>query len=114
MNEEIIKLALEKGGYPSNWFDDGDYDIASKSALANAIVLDPLFWQALGRVLGWHRILCYGCKEPLANSDDEEALKACNAGEDMNMEEWKYYAMHYFDLVLIGGDTESFWQSLLK
>jgi hypothetical protein len=89
---EAIKLAIEKGGYKTvseeHWKQYG---------VKEFIILDPLFWQALGKALGWNET------DKLAHdlhSPDIEPL-------------WYLFAMEYFDLVLTGGDTEKFWKELL-
>lgn len=61
------------------------------------IVLDPLFWQALGKALG---------KEDEDYTDDPFA-------DWKYWEWWKGAAHHYFDIILTGGDTEKFWSELL-
>ena len=56
-------------------------------------ILDPLFWQALGKALG-HGI----------NQRDNVTNRLI----------WQQLALDYFDLVLTGGDTEKFWKELLN
>jgi hypothetical protein len=105
---EAIKLAIEKGGYdPHKYgktvkelreypdigfvveYEDG-YKISSGFPIANiqvVTVLDPLFWQALGKALGWI---------------------------DYARPQWLQYALEYFELALTSGDTEKFWKELLN
>lgn len=59
------------------------------------IILDPLFWQSLGKALRW-----YGDNpEP-----DKKHLKGL----------WIEYAHEFFDLLLTGDDTKKFWVNLIK
>lgn len=58
-----------------------------EAALA-IIALDPTFWQALGKALGWH-------------------------GNEYLRGEWYWQARQHHDLILTGGDTEKFWNELL-
>lgn len=86
--EEAIKLAIEKGGY-----EVGEYGLQTLGQ-KKLMILDPLFWQALGRALGW-------------------------ASEKIDKERWlelyaKQHALRYFELKLINGDEKQFWNNLLK
>lgn len=83
--EKAIRLAIEKGGYSLGTADIFDYQI---------VLLDPLFWQALGKALKW------GESELWEN--------------DKNIPHWKLHALNFFELKLTGGDEEKFWEELLK
>lgn len=118
---EAIKLATEKGGYkPYTWmteksvlvreertgyhlwlFKDGGLNAP---AIFSEILIDPLFWQALGRALGWTEIDVY-------NSD------ASHDGDwDRLMQnEWQYHAHRWLDSHFEGQQSEQdFWESLIK
>lgn len=58
------------------------------------IALDPLFWQALGKALGWH--------------DGYVEFAAMGFSN-----EWKLTAHRFYDLILTGGDTEAYWKEIL-
>ena len=95
---EAIKLARNEGwNHPDPCELDGIkfYHIAET-------FLDPLFWQALGRALGWGTLIGTG-----------KFIEARYQRMEDAEETWKYYAHQYFDLVLTGGDTEKFWKELL-
>lgn len=124
---EAIKLAIEKGGYKaadiercSIWHQhpesesfciDYTYSKLDMSGergghvdafTKEQTVLDPLFWQALGRALGWsnHGMDKHYCLNfPYFDWQDYD---------------WVFYAHQYFDLVLTNGDTEKFWKDLTK
>lgn len=91
---EAIKLAIE-GGYNDTVLQFGQ--IHEKDNMGRMLVLDPLFWQALGKALG---------KENEDYTDDPFA-------DWKYWEWWKGAAHHYCDFVLTGGDTEKFWSDLL-
>jgi hypothetical protein len=99
-----IKLAVEKGGYdtPSTkiiTLQGRRYGLNTINKWYQAYVMtDPLFWQALGKALGWSKELYKD------NPFDGTAI----------WQTWQYHAHQYFDLVLTGGDTEKFWKSLIK
>lgn len=145
---EAIKLAIEKGGYKYGHGIDGDYETDGWSyqeiiddGIQDKLVLDPLFWQALGKALGWYTYCCGDCGSSesryaeLGESGDGWSVCLCgldcdgedlydkNGNEEMinkdlyawgNMETWLYHAMRYYKLLLTGGDTEKFWQELLN
>jgi hypothetical protein len=101
---EAIKLAIEKGGYeidnikPFSKVTVGQdpvikqrYNVQEHNGCwewthKNDLVSDPLFWQALGKALGWDE----------QGEPGEYDFKTTCLG----------YAHEYFDLVLTGGDTD--------
>lgn len=92
-----IKLAIEKGGYRGGNQFTQEY----KRHYA-----DPLFWQALGKALGW--------KGLVHKEDGVECALRGRDPVDFTYEKWQYHAHQYFDLVLTGGDTEKFWKDLIN
>lgn len=98
---KAIKLAIEKGGYVA------DELLAEKLKVGGNIfkveiypvILDPLFWQALGKALGW------GGDGSLRSSDLEDYWIPISGP--------KYFAHQHLDLLLTSGDTEKFWKELL-
>jgi hypothetical protein len=92
-----IKLAIEKGGYDKDIANSNQF---SRERTEAEIILDPLFWQALGKALGW------GENAGIKSSDIENTW--------LPLSGWKYHAHQYFDLVLTGGDVEKFWKELLS
>lgn len=89
---QAIKLAIEKGGYVADiGWQETTYQGFNER---NRIVLDPEFWKALGKALGW------GKSELWEN--------------DINIPHWKLHALRFFELKLTGGDEEKFWSDLLQ
>lgn len=85
---EAIEKAIEGGWNPS-----GSATISMQEAIERLryeeIALDPTFWQALGKSLGW-------------------------AGGNETAEMFAATQLHKFvDLILQGKSTEAFWQELL-
>jgi len=85
----IPKVAIEKaieGGWNDRLYrvDMGNRSVWTHS---EALVLDPAFWQALGRALGW---------------------------EEYHWKHDRTTQHRFYDLVLTGGDTEAYWNELLK
>lgn len=127
---EAIKLAIEKGGYDKPYIkvvNDGLYtfgDKFHKNELENLCVLDPLFWQALGKALGWYR-------KPNKNTyRDGAKVTHCGVeGKSHNAHwycprcekyewdtdfypMWLFFALQYTETLLRSGDTEKFWSDL--
>lgn len=115
---EAIKLAIEKGGYRIRGYTDPRYEYISADkgelvyryegevssvkfwpAMFNEYVLDPLFWQALGKALGWDNGGYY-------HHYPDNFSRFWQT-------EWLYHALHYHELNLTGGSTEKFWNEVL-
>lgn len=96
-------------------------------------ILDPLFWQALGKSLGW------GKETYHTNTGKEWGERFCNhcgISVDIqpsresgcnhvhypescdiclkNSKTWKEQARQFFDLLLSNGNTSAYWESLIK
>lgn len=109
----VIKLAIEKGGYrfeqqlSVKWNLDflGAEDCPSHAEITQ----DPLFWQALGRALGWREGMYLKWYRDRQGGVDESL--------DLEYEESiapdVYHALRYHELNLTGGDTDKFWKDLL-
>lgn len=89
--ESIIKKAIE-GGYTQSevetnndgiWLSNPDITLHQSD-----IVLDPLFWQALGEVCEWER-KAFECR--------------CDAREDVWEEEYITYALRFHEINLTKG-----------
>lgn len=109
---EIPKEAIEKaieGGYLGGAsfakyressqriiYEEEDYALPKLTKTIPEIALDPDFWSSLGKSLGWTVCDVQGCIQG-----------KCDHG-------WMYYAKSFYDLILTGGDTKSFWQELLQ
>jgi hypothetical protein len=105
---EAIKLAIEKGGYqePSGYGIE-IYFGSNPDYTTDTIVLDPLFWQALGKALGWSETAWF-----TFHVRDEGDSNRDDMNFDISLAE--YFAHKYFQVVLTGGDTEKFWKELIK
>ena len=102
-----IKLAIEKGGYLSKLrpiFPLNTQLVSNESGKAIFVEIrdgscyqstayifqDPLFWQALGKALGWA----------------EEYVSFAN--------NWRTNWHRYIDCLAEGNDTDKFWKDLLN
>ena len=82
--QDAIKQAIEGGYDISKQFRFNlPRNYENSEVLRNDVLLDPLFWQALGKGRGWK-------------------------GED-----WKYFGTDWFKTTrMSGGDETKFWESL--
>lgn len=127
---EAIKLAIEKGGYqlsPKEWGDspviEQNYKWGNpppvglnpnvfwvKNGITGRkvkyhfaeVILDSLFWQALGKALGWN----WAEKSDLINLTSDKRIKMGNR--------WQWEAVRFMHIKLTGGNEEKFFEELLR
>lgn len=84
--KEIIEKAIQ-GGWstptPGKWIENEGWYAH--------VALDPSFWQALGKSLGWGE-----------------------GSGGIEVWDWHGYARNFYDHILQGHDTDEFWKELLK
>lgn len=103
--EKAIKKAIE-GGYVCNGLRPLDLAFLTTgqkdkkiNQLISVVLLDPLFWQALGKAEGWPEL-----KQPYQTGN----------GEWVEIS-WPEYKMHEFvHHINKGKDAESFFNELIK
>lgn len=109
--KEAIEKAINGGWIATARKENNNADYICEHLLKNddvfwrCYVTDPSFWQSLGKALGWTE---YGEYEIDRKSDYELGLTGYYG------DEWALEAHRFYDLILTGGDTEKFWQELLK
>lgn len=69
------------------------------------LILDPLFWQSLGKALGWKHVC-------------DELNEICKASVDKDVEcpyhkQWAYQMHRFIDHLISGRDADSFFKDLL-
>lgn len=78
--------------------------ITTKQTWEN-IALDPSFWQALGKALGWSD----------TRKSNYDFLGKPHVREEMQPSpDWTRNALRFYDLILTEGDTKAFWGELLS
>ena len=104
--EKAIKKAKE-GGYKAGSFadDGGRYEL-----------LDPLFWQALGKAMGWKDMFM---GEPIDKKmqkwlDEREKETGEPYNKSCKREGWLHYWLTFILHLAEGKDAESFFNELLK
>lgn len=75
------------------------------------ILLDPLFWQALGKARGWKEEKCMD-ESDFPNASDGFKLILKEIIIPVREYDWKYNAIRYFETRLSSGDLKSFWENL--
>lgn len=111
--EEAIKKAIDEGYKLLGWEAHKDYvecdhglsqekrDIEMRRLnlyAINSIVLDPLFWQALGKAEGWDR-----------------GIETCQIPNTCSYHSsWKRHWHCFIDHLAEGKDADSFFKELLK
>lgn len=106
MIDKAITLAIEKGKYKKQLGSGGARGLFESEV--NELLLDPLFWQALGKALGWASIVVL----PVTYTNKFD-LTCCLKRNNYYKSEWKYHALRFFELKLTDGDEEKFWEELL-
>lgn len=97
--EQAIRDAVEKGGYAVKYANaDGLPDMYARDGyeiIAEQILLDPAFWQALGKARGWG----------MFGEFDNDYRK-------IKYEEWLHNWHRLIDHLASGKDVESFFATL--
>lgn len=107
---ECIDFIFERFGH-------GGKDHAMQ--LYSKILMDSLFWQALGKAEHWGRLHCTNCGEfviPVRKKeDDPEYWKDCCRRKhlDYGVSD-KIHYLEFMEYIWNGGDIDSFFNNLLK
>lgn len=113
--ESIIKKAIEGGWrgehvYLNPVSDTWHFNNACDDTI---VVLDPLFFQALGKSCGWTRTFCkssYGCNGGEGEYRFEyDGNKEEDFSEEVIIHEWEYRALRFHEINL----TQS-WDSAIE
>ncbi len=110
-NELQIKEAMINGG---DFMVDVGLGMPYRRDI-NSILLDPLFWQALGKAEGWHNEEWTTCRNGCQVDGQGEG---CH--HDLNREGhyrkpfWHYQWRKFIDHLAEGKDIDSFFESLLS
>src|SRR4051812_44229805 len=69
------------------------------------IALDPSFWQALGKALGWNN--------PFADTAYSYWTVERKRDRTVLLEEWQTAAHSFYNLMLTGQSTKKYWKDIL-
>ncbi len=110
--KSAIEKAIEGGAKISpNWKynKDGIYWSKNQYITWEEIALDPTFWQALGKALGWdfEELICKACGK-------DECGRGWHCGTTQAKQTWINEARRFYDLILTGQPTDKFWEEILK
>lgn len=117
-----IQEAIEKAnvggynGYPKSFCEEcGNYE----SPKGGSIFLDPLFWQALGKAMGWKNETCRGCSMTRDRRPEkmEEFCYCTDPDTSPNkppefIPTWLFRWYRFIDHLAEGKDIESFFEQL--
>lgn len=101
----VIEKAIEGGwetlpywkyAQDSLYWDNGEYITFTD------ICLNPVFWQALGKAMGWTKETCPKCG----------GYQNCYGYCYETVATENFHAHRFYDLILTKGDTAAFWESL--
>lgn len=108
LTKQAVEKALEggwmtfKGPVEVEIYGNGRVNFNSGGVITgineSGVVLDPKFWQALGKALGW----------------DDGEIERVGYADGRYPWMWQFIAHQFYDLILTGGDTNKFWEELLK
>lgn len=114
--KEAIQKAIE-GGYKVSGYGGntllGVYD--SKNVSWQFITTQPLFWQSLGKALGWkfslyHRWVNQKCTDCKADMKDTPLRDTCFSRSP----EWKYHWHRFINHLAEGKEVDEFFKELLR
>jgi hypothetical protein len=104
--KQAIQKAIEGGWHPTYL----TLPHLSKFKSDKEVLLDPLFWQAFGKAMGWglggHFRDCPALKDGYYSPSIE-----CNCEKREN---WQYHWHRFIDHLSEGKDAESFFKDLIK
>lgn len=101
--EQAIKEAVEKGGYKNPMPMEGmgrEMTGLERQALQNYCLLDPLFWQALGKARGWEGM------------SGTTLSGRCRVFDEKFLPEWAWNMHRFIDHLAAKKSAESFFQEL--
>lgn len=106
--KEAIRLAIEKGGYSLKFAEQRyQIDVADRShpgsIALTSMFLDPAFWRALGKALGWS----------MEFQDINTMTNASGEFKSAIFPEWLYQWHRFIDHIADEGEPDDFFKELL-
>lgn len=105
--ENAIKKAIEGGFNPTF----GDEMMYKKYEDVSRILLDPLFWQALGKQQGWNKSFINQYQE-IEECEDENDCEETMSGVDISLR--LHYWHNLIDHIADGKSIDDFFNQLIK
>lgn len=102
---------IEQMDFDSYAIYDGDPELSARRGTIHIArtALDPSFWQALGKVLGWGTSCWHYNERGLYEVYRHPAVCGLSSARS----QWQIQAQRCYDLILTKQPTEPFWQELL-
>lgn len=119
--ENVIKSAI-RGGYEHFLMSDGNNGLKAIGECKSDILLDPLFWQCLGKAEGWtgEKIrMCNGCGVALKWNEKEDmngqhgGKKGCGSDIQEYEGQWLIEMHRFIDHLAEGKSIDEFFNNLL-
>lgn len=112
--KEVITKAIQ-GGWNDRLYrvDTGNSEVWTHHS---SLLLDPLFWQALGKAEGWPEDSCRYCGKKFSGSIMSCINQDCPNPQfaSSGVNACIFYWHHFIDHLASGGEAEQFFKSLLK
>jgi len=104
--EKAIRKAIEGGYIDHAYCNEFDMYEAQSSYCHSTVLLDPLFWQALGKAEGWNKEeFC-----DFVNEDGVGMILSSINPEPVWLVKWYFFIYHLSE----GKNIDSFFNELLK
>lgn len=114
--KEVLRKAIEGGWWPkflnASYMDGGKFkkktpkyaseELVQMSYVIPSIWLDPLFWKALGKMMGWEKTIDVYFKTKTGQTIHSAVLEG-----------WQFHQMLFMESVGDGMDTEVFFKEIL-
>lgn len=120
--EKAIEKAIE-GGYPHRWYIPSGMDFHEQVEFTKRefkepeeILLDPLFWQCLGKQQGWKENVWICHIDGVIdghNVTNDEKCDFCKTPVSCG-KEWVFKMHRLIDHIIEGKSVDSFFEELLK
>lgn len=117
--DKAIKLAIEGGYRKDKVVIEGENlleitDMTKLTALSGIFLLDPLFWQFLGKSMGWPEnrpeYLCPSCRTIGIGKTNH--MSDCSIKDRHTT--WRINWHRFIDHLISGGNIDEFFEKLIK
>jgi hypothetical protein len=98
--QEAVKKSIEHGYSLRGIGPSGFYELLDR--YSSDVFLDPLFWQSLGKAMGWEFV-----------SKERKVQYTKNHKLNSYSQEWLYQWHRFIDHLAEGKDAESFFENTL-
>lgn len=122
--EKAIYKAIDGGWKPEGVKELTPYGVMDKydggwGKNFYVILLDPTFWQCLGKAEGWEQLICGRCggdltRETSALNGSRLCINSDCWDTGLSVESARYHCKSLIDNLFDGGNVDDFFNNLLK